>query len=46
MVKYQGRSSARSFARRNDVDYGRVNRAVSGRGDGAGAALATAHRIG
>lgn len=44
MVKYQNRSSARSFARRNDVDSGRVNRAISGRGDGAG--LATAHRIG
>ena len=44
MVKYQNRSSARSFVRRNDVDSGRVNRPVSGRGDGVG--LATAHRIG
>lgn len=46
VVKYQDRSFVGSFARRNDVDSGRVNRAVSGRGDGAGDALATAHRIG
>ena len=44
VVEHKDRPRAGYFARGDGVDYGRVNRAVSGRGDGAG--LATTHRIG